>query len=212
MPKSASDVVGRIGKTQEQKKWNMLGALVINNSAQLSVTVAVGLVSLFYVWEDYFSCSMWLLAFVTLLFILVLFVLFVFNEWLIEQVGKYVNKLFNSLKVIKEYSVTTIVGIFLLSAVRYVSFSFSLVYVLWSLGLDLSFLVVMVPISLIYLTKAIIPGFNFLADLGVKQYSHVYFLAFLSVSSSDALVAGLIIWLAHTFLPSLIGLVFIWKK
>lgn len=212
MPKSASDVVGRIGTSQKENKWKMLGALVINNSLQLSVTVFFGLISLAVVWDEYVDHSIWILIGVVFLFAVVLIILFGLREKLMHVIERYFNRLFNSLKVIKEYPRSVLVSVTGLSLIRYFAFSFQLVYVLWVLGYDLSFFHLMIPISLIYLTKATFPSFNFLTDLGVKQYSHVYLLYFISVLPADAVLAGILIWLLNTFSPSLIGLYFIWKR
>ena len=213
LPRSAGDLIARIGRKNKKSKWELFGALLVNNLAQLCVTLVFGVFGVVMLSNEYLELPKSYLLTVSGVILLMCLSLYFFRKQLIDLIGGRFPKIFRSVKAIKSYSKKTLLTVSILSCLRYVVFTSQLMIVLYFQGNDeITFIEFLVPISLIFLTKTLIPSFNFLSDLGIRQYSHVIFLSYISVSAADATSAGLIIWLMNICIPSFIGLFFLWKK
>ena len=86
---------------------------------------------------------------------------------------------------------------------------------LWILQIvdpTISFWTILLYVSLVYLSKTLVPSFNFLSDLGVREFSSIFFLGLCGVAPEVALSAGMFIWVVNLLLPSLLGGILIWRK
>lgn len=96
-----------------------------------------------------------------------------------------------------------------LSIIRYVIFSVQFLLLLSVLGLKISLLMQFMGVAFMFLAKSILPTFNFLSDLGIREFSVALFFESMGVEVAPIIAAGLILWLINIALPALIGLFFI---
>jgi uncharacterized membrane protein YbhN (UPF0104 family) len=110
--------------------------------------------------------------------------------------------------IIKEYSNSEIIKVVSISIVRYLIFSIQYVLLLWifevQLGIDLLFL----GVAFVFLCKSVIPTFF---DLGIRESSAIYFFSIYQTDEKSVLLASLVLWLINIILPSILGLMYIFK-
>lgn len=98
-----------------------------------------------------------------------------------------------------------------LSILRYLIFSTQFLLLLSVLGLKISLFMQFMGVAFMFLAKSILPTFNFLSDLGIREFSVALFFESLSEDVAPVIAAGLILWLINIALPAFIGLFFIPK-
>jgi uncharacterized membrane protein YbhN (UPF0104 family) len=62
-----------------------------------------------------------------------------------------------------------------------------------------------------FLLKSVVPSVSALADLGMRELSAIYFFSLLGQSSLSVMSASLSLWFINIAIPSLVGLLFIWR-
>ena len=63
----------------------------------------------------------------------------------------------------------------------------------------------------IFLIKSIVPSFNFLADLGIRELSALQFFESYGAIELNILTATLSIWILNLLIPSILGTVLLWR-
>jgi uncharacterized membrane protein YbhN (UPF0104 family) len=96
-----------------------------------------------------------------------------------------------------------------LSILRYLIFSIQFLLLLSILNLNISIFMQFMGVSFMFLAKSIIPTFNFLSDLGIREFSAVLFFESIDIEAAPIIAAGLLLWLINIALPALLGLFFI---
>jgi uncharacterized membrane protein YbhN (UPF0104 family) len=204
-PQAVGDYAGRLLSIKGENKGKLIGNVWLGNATQMSVTILFGAVG---VWifiqssELQFSLinSFWWIG--VLLIIAVIAILYtskvkIFGERLVyyfDLVGKYPTK---------DY-----IFLFLLSLSRYLVFSFQFYLILNLFKIPLSPLTLFGGISWMFLIKSIVPSFNFMSDLGVRELSVLTFFEVYQVSQPAVLASSLLLWMINILIPVLIGLYF----
>ncbi|MFQ3575354.1 MAG: lysylphosphatidylglycerol synthase domain-containing protein [Cytophagales bacterium] len=67
-------------------------------------------------------------------------------------------------------------------------------------------------IGLMFFLKSILPAFNFVSDLGIREFSAMYFFGKLNVDETGIIAISLTVWCINLFLPSLIGMMIVFLK
>jgi uncharacterized membrane protein YbhN (UPF0104 family) len=57
--------------------------------------------------------------------------------------------------------------------------------------------------------KSVLPSFNFLSDLGIREFSAVYFFSPLGVDEIAIISASLLIWLINLLAPAMVGFFYV---
>lgn len=98
-----------------------------------------------------------------------------------------------------------------LSVLRYLVFSTQFLLLLSVLDLKINVFVQFMGVAFMFLAKSVLPTFNFLSDLGIREFSVALFFEAMEVNVVPIIASGLILWLINIALPAFIGLFFIPK-
>lgn len=214
VPRSVGYPFGRIYRLPVTNKWRLIGASLFNSTVQLLVTLFFGLVGLamvliseldldiLYGWST--GLSVGLLA--------VLVALIVYRRTLIRILSGVSPKLTSFMEVVNDYSAVEIGKLVVLSVLRYFVFTVQLLMVLYCFHHEMDWVQMFGLVSVLYLFKTIIPSPNAVVDLGVRQFSGMVLLEMGGVGSADAFTSTLVIWWVNLLLPSVVGLVLLWRK
>ncbi len=180
IPLTLGDVGGRLLNVRNPKK--SAGALLINRTILLSITLLFGGISVLYYFGWY---GHWVLVVPLVLIAVVLLML--------RNDGKP----------------SIWLRVLVLSVLRYALFTFQFYLILRLFMPELSWHLVLLGIGWVFLFRSFIP--SVFGHFGVREASAiVFFQAYLS-DVSIVLIPCLIIWLINTVIPSLIGTVYVFK-
>lgn len=99
-------------------------------------------------------------------------------------------------------------SVFVFSMLRYLIFSFQFSVILNILGLEISYLEALIPISSMYLLASLIPSFQ-ITDGIVKGSIALYIFGLLQIPDLIVLSTSLLMWLLNFVLPSIVGIPFV---
>lgn len=99
-----------------------------------------------------------------------------------------------------------------LSTFRYLTYCLQFALLVLALGVEnVSFVELFGAVMLTFFVKALVPVFNFMSDLGVREVFSVIFLSIVGVSTEVALGASLLLWFINIVFPTMIGAVLVFK-
>jgi uncharacterized membrane protein YbhN (UPF0104 family) len=210
-PRSLGDYAGRILVHGGQEKVRLIGAVLINRLVQTISTLAGGIVGiLILVWHlGYWQSDelLWLLipGFSGLLAIVLLMGPLRENlfQWLRQKLD---DKWVKWIDVLNEYSVNELLLINAWAFLRYAVFSLQFIFVLWWAGVSTPLLLLIAAVAGTFLLKSLLPTFNFLSDLGVREFSALIVFSGLELPHAEVIAASLLLWIINICLPSLLGL------
>lgn len=203
-PHGIGDYLGRVLTIQKEDRGRLVGAVLLGRLMQLTATLLFGTMGIFYLLGSTFT-YIYLLLLICLIISGILLLTF-----RIKPKGKLLNKIAYYVSIVSTYSSKTLLQILALSCLRYIVFCIQLVIMLTSF--------VAIPLSLkiagstwIFLAKSILPTFNFLSDLGIREFSAIYFFDQFGTPLIPVLAASLLIWIINILLPTLVGIPFVYK-
>lgn len=203
-PHGWGDYLGRILILRNEERGKLVGALFFGKMTQLFITVFAGILGIIMYIETW--------AFLYLWYFLILFfvaILISFNKSVYRIIKPYLSKVRYFFKIIKGYSAPLILGITGLSLLRYVVFTSQFILIMKLLEVDLSLLIMLSGVTWIFLVKSIIPSFNFITDLGIREVSAVMFFENYLTDPGPVISATFIIWIVNILLPAIVGTLFI---
>lgn len=176
---------------------------LLSNLLQMSVTVILGGIGLYFFVSEYQITlnypKIFLISVIAILITAFIAVVFAKTRFNIKGF---------SLKKIKAYILNypkkIIIYGFCLSLFRYLIFSFQFYYLLTIFGIETSYLHSMMVITTMYLLTSIIPSI-FIFDVVVKGSVAVYLLTFIGVNAMTVLSIVTLMWLFNFVLPSILG-------
>lgn len=219
-PNTLGDYAGRIGMLSHlpdgRNRMEGLGAVLLGRVAQLYVTLLTGCVGLFFFSEIYVSAYFWVhyaaIGVFTLLVVAgVVFIVGIHRVKMEAPSIAWRRKVWEYLRVLTQYTPIDIVQVLLLSFLRYAVFSFQFILLLWIFHVNLPITSLLTAISLMFMAKSSIPAFHFLSDLGVREFSALYFFGFYHADPASVVAATLSLWLLNILLPALYGTALVWK-
>lgn len=185
----------------------ILGLTLIGNLAQLSVTLILGCIGLFYV-----VCQFNLdISFTNVLLgALVLGIMILIYHWFLsknkfEIKGYSFQKLKTFTSGLNQYTMYKTIGI---STVRYLCFSHQFYVLLWLFNVDVSYLDAIALITSMYILVSIIPTV-FIFDVFIKGSVAVWLFSFVNANEFIIVTCITLMWLLNFALPSIIGSYFV---
>ena len=203
-PHGIGDYFGRILLIKEEGRTQLIGSILLGRLMQLMATLLFGGIGLYFLFGVQIAGLYYILVSCIMVSLLVIRGI---------QLGSdihWIKKLQYHLGLISKYSLAQTSTILLLAIIRYAVFSLQFVLAL-SIFSDMPFKLNFAGTTWIFLAKSILPTFNFLSDLGVREFSAVYFFDQFSVPLMPILVASFLIWMVNILLPTIIGAPLIWK-
>lgn len=197
-PHGIGDYLGRIMTIKHRQRFFLIGGLMLGRLSQLGVTLLFGMIGVFYL----FGLTSAVGFSFTILLVLILLTFLFKKIKRIKSIGRY-------FKMIGDYSAGEIVRIMLLSICRYFVFSLQFLIVLFAFLPKFDLVLNIAGITWIFLSKSILPSFNFLSDLGIREYSAIYFFENYQMEILPVLCASLFIWMINILVPTLLGVPFL---
>ena len=201
------------------------GALltITGSISQLLVTLLAGFVAVSFYIPQYVGFKeawhFWLyigLLLFMLIFATIMVLGFIKAPFITRQLERLVRPSWNKIKyyldAIDHIERKTLINVLLLSALRYIVFSFQFYLLLMAFGLNIPYPSALMLIAMTYFVMAAIPTVA-LADLGIRGSVSIYFIGnFFSGTqqlAAEILAASTLIWLINLALPALLGILFI---
>lgn len=207
-PHGVGDYAGRLLSLHGEARSQLLGSVWLGRVMQMSVTTIFGAVGVwFFLQKSTFQIPSthywwWILIAVSIITI------FVFYQSKLKIFGRRIPYYF---AFISAYKGAAYMGVFLLSLGRYVIFSIQFLLILYIFNIPLPVSILFAGISWMFLMKSIVPSFNFLSDLGVRELSVLTFFDLYNASQPAILTSSLLLWSINILLPVLVGLFFVLK-
>lgn len=215
-PNRLGDYAGRIMELQSRQRLEALGAIFLGRFCQLGITVIVGSVGIFYFLASFLKPVPEILVGVatTLLLVNGIFFLLLFRPGVLVTAAAaipFLNKFVRYITILSAYTFAEVRTLLWLSFWRYGIFLGQFILLLGAFGVDLPLYQLVYAVSGTFLIKSVVPSVSALADLGMRELSAIYFFHLLGQSSPPVMSASLSLWLINIGIPSLVGLLFIWR-
>jgi len=211
-PRSIGEYFGRILMLKGNNRELMVGPIFLGKISQMLITllfgtwgIAVYIASGSSLERDYFV----LIAFSIMAIVFVIVVIFKLPK--LETNNFIIQRFYRWVKIIPAYNFKQVVQLLWLSFLRYLVFSIQFVILLKMFLPALKLMDLFSGITWIFLIKSIVPSFNFLADLGIRELSALQFFESYGANELDILTGTLSIWILNLLIPSILGTVLLWR-
>jgi len=228
-PNRVGDYLGRVFVLKKADRLQAVLATILGSMAQLLTTVLFGFAAslvFFPIYRDlsdplnfwFYMGLMVLVIVLALTFVFAYLNFSAFSDILKRVSGRAYAKISKYAEVFSWYSPTFLVRILLISILRYLIFSFQFWLLLQAFQVDISYLMAMVLIGLVYLLMAIIPTVA-LTEIGVRGSVSLFVFALyfeplllwtenmgLSIASASTML-----WLFNLAFPALLGVFFVYS-
>ncbi len=201
LPANLGHFAGRLVNLEEAglNKIQVISLVSVCQAAQMSITFFAFLLGAFGLGHHFFSFEI-NHTHVLLSIIIGSLILVLLFQKLQKQV--YFQDITKGFRLVKSKQALLI---FLFSLLRYLIFSTQFILVLYFLNVDQSWEKLAMVLSLVFMAKSLMPSFNFLSDLGVREFAALLFLPTIGLPESVVIAGSLWVWSINIFLPSLLG-------
>ncbi|MEP2772538.1 MAG: lysylphosphatidylglycerol synthase domain-containing protein [Fulvivirga sp.] len=197
-PHGIGDYFGRILLLQNKDRTQLIGSILLGRLMQMLATLLFGGVGIFLLFGVQVTTLYYVLVACLVISLLVL------KGIRFGSNLKWVQKLKYYLGLINAYGFKTLASVLVIALLRYVVFCLQFVLAL-SIFSEISSVLKFAGTTWIFLAKSVLPSFNFLSDLGVREFSAVYFFDHFGAPLIPVLVASFLVWLVNILLPTIIG-------
>ena len=208
-PMNFGDIVGRVAHLNTKQKAQGVGLLMLGSALQLSVTLFFGILGIYFIvanqikgWND----ELGFILGAVVLGVICISAVVIFKNRFLARVSPLIGKYLTALKQLTSSQITQAA---LLSVLRYLVFSMQFIIALYLFEISLPMTTLLAGVTWIFLVKTVVPSLNLLSDLGLREFSALYFFAFYDVPEISVAAATLLIWLLNVILPSVFGAFFI---
>lgn len=211
-PASVGDYAGKLLHTPAHLRIQGTGMAVVGNGIQFWVALFFGTVA-------FAKFTLQLVPSAPNFLFLLALVLATLGAFLLLRYWKHLHRGFQRIPFLNRYTSffeafnakhtglhSQILG---LSTIRYLVFTLQFVFSMMLFELQLSTVNMLMISALVFFAKTVIPSFNFLSDLGVREFSALYFCAFFGMSPQAVVASTLLLWLINVFVPMLMGTYFL---
>lgn len=206
-PHGLGDYFGRMFYLQNEERHHYIGNVLVGRICQMIPTLMFGMVGLQYVWFK--EKSLFIIIVISCISVIVM---------LLFPLRKIVLRFLTKIKIVRQlfigladHSFQSILSVLTLSFVRYLIFTSQFLLLLTLFVPELDLYTLFAGVSWIFLAKSIIPTFNFLSDLGVREVSALYFFENYNVDLSLIFSASIALWLINILVPTVISTPLIFK-
>jgi hypothetical protein len=214
LPAQLGDTAGRLLSLRSDQRWKGIGAALVSGGMQFLAAVFFGTIALFIQLQfgaQHLPVAQWILFYALILTML----LSVLAAWqrnrLVHVPFRWMRRWEKYWVVASYYTTTELIQAFGVASLRYLTFSFQFYLAMTIFGIQLPVRETATGIGLVYLGKTIIPAFNLLSDLGVREATSLWVFGQWAVPATQILSATLTLWLFNILAPVLAGLFWVWK-
>lgn len=205
-PHGIGDYFGRIGQLSHKNRTRLIGPLMLGRVVQMLVTALFGMLGLYYLLGAVlFTASITVIG----ILIIAFFVVRERSDNLSKmKIYRFIEPYFS---LIWQISLREIFHVFGLSVLRYLTFGLQFFIMLNLFIPEISDSMKFAGITWVFLAKSVLPSFNFLSDLGVREFSAVLFFEHYQVPIEPVLLASLMIWTINILVPTVLSLPLVLK-
>lgn len=208
-PRFFGESVGRMFYLTSTNRERAIAGLLISRMGQLSVTLILGSIALFY--YSGFLSNKTSYIWVSMSFILLIIAFLMLRGRIIVRLSKWFNpKVMNYLALLKETKNTLLGKVFLLSFLRYTIFLGQFLLIFKALDVNLILIDLTVGIAVFFLLRSIIVSVNILLDFAIRLSAAIIVFGGMVTAFESVLLVVSIIWLINVLIPSLVGVFFIY--
>ncbi len=213
-PANLGDYAGRLLNLNSNRRLENIGAALLGNGAQYFVTLLGG--TLGYAYFQAIHAAALHPGHRVLLGAMGLAI--GFGCWLGLRRGvavdglarhRWLAPLSRSLRVIGQYRAGDLARLLGWASLRYAVFSLQFLLVLHVFDVRLPLPDLLSSVALVFFAKTILPSFHFLSDLGIREFTALYFFSFFPVEPAAVVSATLTLWVLNILVPVLVGTVFL---
>lgn len=209
-PHAIGDYAGRIWQLKNDKRLESLGAIMLGRAMQFFPTFVFGLLGIAYF---FFSTDLYvfrLTVFISIstgLFTGLLLFIYGRHPFLKALSIKPFKRFQKYFTIVTLYSPKEMISFIGIAFGRYIVFAFQFMVLLVLVGASDNVWLLIAGVTWTFLGKSIIPSFNFLSDLGVREFSALFFFTHFQVDAMPVVLASFSLWCFNLFIPSIVGLV-----
>ena len=228
-PNRTGDYLGRVFILEKGNHFEGIFITLIGSFAQIVVTYSVGLFCFISFLDHYLRVSYQIqeYLFTSLIFLIpcLVFVILViyFNIGMLSDfIGRYMplkwEKVVQYTRVFAKYNSKELLGVLLLSLLRYLIFStqFFLILRIFGAGLPITQGIILIPV--IYLVMALVPTVA-LTDLGIRGSVSIFIIGLyfkkFGLGNADVelaiLTSSTVLWLVNLIIPAILGTFFVFS-
>jgi hypothetical protein len=211
-PHAVGDYAGKILYSSAGERGRLMGAVLLGRLLQLLATLFFGIWGLMYYFVGGVSISTLITALVSFILIaalgITLLQMLILAFGIRSTIGRWINKYFG---ILADYTWKEVLLVQMVAMLRYFVFAtqFYIILLLFDIGLLPA--ITTAGISWTLLLKSVLPTFNFLSDLGVREAAALLFFEGYTTISSHIILASFMLWLLNILLPAIVGLLFIFR-
>lgn len=210
-PNQLGDFAGRVIHVKELNRIKTALLAIIGHSAQVMVTLALGLFAFWYLTLAQLPFSGLLAVVFVFLFLLALLVYF--NMRFLTPILfriKWFKPFRRSFHVFSEQSPAFLTKMLGLSSIRYLAYLTQYTLLLWFFDVNISAPLAAACITATFFVQLLVPSF-FLLDIGLRGSSALWFIGAYSNNLEGILLASYTLWIINIMIPALVGLYAIFK-
>lgn len=214
-PAQLGDTIGRVAALKSDRRLEAIGAALVSNGIQFSVSVAAGAIGWFQLMDRLAIPQVTKSAvsiLITTIFILS-FILVWFRKKLTNwQPGRPIFlKIHSYIRIIGTYSASELRWASAYGTLRYCVFLSQFVLALLLFEIPVGLPDLFACVSLIFLAKTLIPAINVLGDLGLREFTALVVFASYNLPPEKIIAATFMVWIVNVLGPILVGIYLIWK-
>ncbi len=205
-PGRATEFLAKILFFSSEKRGSISVLHFVNGMFQLSITIILGLIALFYKTQDFSGQYLWIkyVGAIGGIILLILFIwCFIKIDYLIQLIYKRILKQQNVAAEPYRFNSNDIIFLLSYSVVRYFVFAFQFALLLYIIHVPIQ-LAVFVNIAIYFFITTTIPMISFL-EAAIRVAVALVVFKNLTISSSHLAIISILLWLINIVIPSIIG-------
>ncbi|MDX2195340.1 MAG: lysylphosphatidylglycerol synthase domain-containing protein [Cytophagales bacterium] len=213
-PHALGDYLARVYFMKSDHKIQSIGLVLISRISQFYITLFFGLLGFYVMYrfsiiaEDYINFPVLVLFAVCCVLSVYLMTHYDMVEYFLLSF-KPLAQINYYFLILKQYSLNDFSTVLLLSLGRYVVFCMQFLFLLKFFEIDYYNILIIAGVWLIFFVKSLLPTFNFLTGLGVREVATLFFLGNLGLQKISVVSASFMLWLINILLPVMVGLIVI---
>jgi uncharacterized membrane protein YbhN (UPF0104 family) len=208
-PQSIGEYAGRIWQIESERRSELVGAILLGSLMQGMISLLFGSWGfLLLIYNQKLNFQSFHLSFTNNIILILIFLIIIFlslNKYKISIYKFSISFYTKYLSIISTYTLIELIEIGSLSFLRYLIFTIQFIVVLVLFDINLPIEILFAGVSWIFAAKTIIPVFNFLSDIGVREFSAILFFSYYNVNVSSIIIASLLIWVINILIPTIAG-------
>lgn len=200
LPASAGAISGRVVTLPKENRYTVIPGILLGQIIQSTITFLFGLYGFWLVWQKASALFIWhpIYTYFALASSMIIVLSIFFWQ---GKIRKFLQPLW-------QYTLNSLLMIFAFALARYLVFLMQFMMLSFIFAPDLDQALVFGCATWVFAARTFMPKISNLERLGIRALAVVFFMNLFNQSSSQMLVAVVVLWFINLAIPSIIGLVF----